>query len=117
MKNKNLKTKLLELQGVSSSDSLEHYVLNHILVTEALTEDKDIRDFFIDLDKGGCGAGVTGLTTYVQNEAFFDKYYEQIEELRVENRVLICGGIKNHFAWFGFEEAARILAEKLGIEY
>jgi hypothetical protein len=105
----------------TKSDTLQQAVIN-----EALSYDTDaeIESFFRDLAQHGCVSGMVGkLVWYTQTHAFYDKYYDDIEELRVEylenvGEALNVGDRdwKNTLAWFAFEETAYQLANDLGIE-
>ena len=59
---------------------------------------------------------------YSDTHAFFDKHYDEIEELRddwedsVGQPLAIKGDLKNFLAWFAFEEVAYQMAEELGFE-
>ena len=54
------------------------------LAQEAL-EHEDPQIFFSDLLQHGCISGVVGkLIYYTDTHAFYDKHYEEIEELRTE---------------------------------
>lgn len=89
---------------------------------EAIDSD-NIKPFFSDLLQWGCITGLVGsLIYYVDTHAFYDKYYDEIEDLRYETEesqglpITIRGDLKNFFAWFGFEETAYQLANELGLE-
>jgi hypothetical protein len=91
-----------------------------------------------DLMQGGCQSGIVGeLIYYSGTLAFFKKYREEINNLLREILDSCGGGISDLFgdkwekedplaqdtsnqnllAWFGFEEAAQIVAQRAGIEY
>ncbi|MGB1216038.1 MAG: DUF7222 domain-containing protein [Pikeienuella sp.] len=59
---------------------------------------------------------------YSDTHAFFDKHYDEIEELRddwedsVGQPLAIKDDLKNFLAWFAFEEVAYQMAEELGFE-
>ncbi|WP_431306831.1 DUF7222 domain-containing protein [Chryseobacterium indicum] len=61
------------------------------------------------------------LMYYHDTHSFYDKYYNEIEELREEYEqntgtpIKIEGDLKNFFAWFAFEETAYQLAGELGL--
>ena len=83
----------------------------------------DIIDFFNDLLRHGCQSGMVGsLIYYSDTHAFFDKHYREIEELRYQYEqdfgmpLQPQGDLKNWYAWFAFEETARLVAEQLGLE-
>ena len=83
-----------------------------------------IEDFFKDLSNHGCAGGMVGsLIYYYDTHAFFNKYYDEIEEMRFEyedntGEWLQPKGedMMNFFAWLSFEETAMNLALELGIE-
>ena len=84
---------------------------------EALERD-DSQSFFDDLQQHGCISGtVTSLIYYTDTHAFYDKHYEEIEELRSEYEdstgepLQIKGDLKNYLAWFAFEQVAYQLLE------
>ena len=89
---------------------------------EALECGGDITIFFSDLLQQGCQSGMVGkLIYYHDTHKFFDKYYNEIEDLRSEleesfgSPLQPKGDLKNWFAWMAFEETARIIADELTI--
>lgn len=79
---------------------------------EALEHD-DPQSFFEDLQQHGCISGlVSSLIYYQDTHAFYDNHYEEIEELRSEYEesigepLQIINDLKNHLAWFAFEQVA-----------
>jgi len=92
---------------------------------EALGYDyADIALFFTDLLHHGCQSGMVGkLVYYTDTHKFYDKYYNEIEDLRYDLEESFGlplqpkGDLKNWFAWMAFEETARIIADELGIEW
>jgi phosphoribosyl 1,2-cyclic phosphodiesterase len=87
---------------------------------EALDHDtpEEIASFFENLLQYGCVSGmVTSLIYYSDTEAFFDEHYHEIMELKEEYEDMlgqpmqIPYHLKNHLAWFAFEETARRLWE------
>ena len=109
---KALRKKLVEIMQ-NHPDSLKSAVAN-----EALDYD-DISCFFEDLQKYGCVSGmVTSLIYYSDTHSFFDKYYDEINELRTEfeestgQPLSIESDLKNYLAWFAFEEVARQMYER-----
>ena len=96
--------------------------LQKAVALEALDHDtpEEICSFFENLLQHGCVSGmVTSLIYYVDTEAFFDTHYHEIMELKAEYEEMlgepmqIPYHLKNHLAWFAFEETAR----KLWYEY
>lgn len=65
----------------------------------------------------GCVSGIVPeLIYYKDTHEWFDKYYEDIEELRIETEKSIGeplnigdNDLKNWLAWFSFEETCRRL--------
>ncbi len=104
------KKAIKNLMANYDKDSIENNVLN-----EALEHD-DPKVFFIDLLQHGCQSGMVGDLVYYSDTAkFYDKHYDQIEELREQYEeeagepLQIKGDLRNWFAWFAFEETARKL--------
>ena len=84
---------------------------------------EDISAFFKDLLAHGCISGmVSSLIYYADTAKFFDRHYEEIEDLRFVylesggEPLRIEGDLKNHLAWFGFEQAAERLVDELEID-
>ena len=97
------------------TDSLEKAVA--LEAYDPQSNENTIR-FFEDLLQHGCISGMVGsLVYYADTEAFFDKYYEEIIWLKTEYEEMtgqpmeIPYHLKNHLAWFAFEETARQLWE------
>lgn len=68
------------------------------------------------------GSGVVPeLCYYADTHAFFNRFYTEIEELRQEweentgKAVQIKSDLKNHLAWFGFEETVSRIARELDL--
>lgn len=83
----------------------------------------DPAQFFADLSYHGCQSGMVGSMIYYRDtHAFFDRHYDEIEELRegyedsVGGPLHIQGDLKNWLAWFAFEEVVYRLAGDLGLE-
>jgi hypothetical protein len=83
----------------------------------------NIKDFFKDLLQNGCISGMIGsLIYYRDTEKFFDTHYEEIIWLKTEYEestgqpMNIPHEVKNHLAWFSFEQTAYQLVNKLGLE-
>ncbi|NOQ27402.1 MAG: hypothetical protein GQ564_18725 [Bacteroidales bacterium] len=82
-----------------------------------------IKSWFNDLLSHGCICGmVGGLISYHDTRNFYDKHYFEIEDLRknwedsVSEPLVTRGDLKNFFAWFAFEETARVIANELGLD-
>jgi phage gp36-like protein len=91
---------------------------------EALDQDaSEITSFFSGLLQYGCISGMVGsLIYYCDTHAFYDKHYDQIEELRLDHEssigqpIKVDSDYKNFMAWFAFEKTAYQLANELGLE-
>lgn len=86
-------------------------------------EASEVASFFSDLQQHGCISGmVCSLIYYADTHAFYDKHYNEIEELRQEYEanmgqpMSVKSDYKNFMAWFAFEETAYQLAMELGLE-
>ena len=75
--------------------------------------------FFNDLEDRGCGSGIVSSMIYCNDtHAFYDKYLDQIEDIRREYQGVIGDvffkdettykniSYKNDQAWFAFEKVA-----------
>jgi hypothetical protein len=112
----NISEFIQKLQKIAESpqNSLEKEV-----ALEALANGEDnVTLFFENLMNHGCISGMVGsLIYYRDTEIFFDQYYEDIIWLKTEYEeaigqpMVIPHQIKNHLAWFAFEETARKLWE------
>ena len=98
--------------------NLRYEVAKHIL--EDCETDEEIKTFFDDLLRYGCASGmVSSLIYYADTHAFYERHYDEIEELREEieesigEPLKIKYDLKNFFAWLAFEETARKIAEEL----
>ena len=81
-------------------------------------------DYFRDVLQHGCQSGIVGeLIYFYQTKEFFKDYCDDILELYkhyVEEGIIIPHPEhmdSNWLAWFGFEEALRMIADDLNIEY
>ena len=114
-------SKLKKLQKETDSE-LEKYVIEEWLDNIDDKTNAGVKIWINDLMTSGCQSGmVCGLIYYTDTHAFFDKYYDEIDELREElednmGPLQIKGDMKNFYAWLAFEETARKIADKLGIE-
>lgn len=111
-----MKEKIEQLIKESEND-LELYVL------EDLKDQDDPEGYLKDLLSHGCQSGmVSGLIYYTDTKAFYIKYIDEIEELKEEMEDSLGEPLKigtpmyNWLAWFGYEETARKIADKLGLE-
>jgi len=105
--------KLLKQICKDNPDSIQAAVAQ-----EALEYD-DPQSFFEDLQQHGCISGiVSSLIYYNDTHAFYDKHYEEIEELRTEYEsstgepIQINNDLKNYLAWFAFEQVANELVNE-----
>jgi hypothetical protein len=115
-----------KLQELAKGEDLKAYVANEILddiQNYEGSEKEKAADCFNNLFRGGCASGfVSGLIYYTDTHAFFDKYYDEIEELRRDTEeelgepLKITSDLKNFLAWFAFEETARKIADDLNLE-
>ena len=109
-----------KLEDIASGNDIKAEVAQEIL--DSINEDYSIEGWFEDLFQGGCASGFIGsLIYYNDTNAFFDKHYDEIDELRNDYEESIGeplkfeGDLKNGLAWFSFEEVARQLANELDI--
>ena len=110
-----------KLQDIADGNDIKAEVAQEIL--DSIDEDYSIEGWFEDLFRGGCASGFIGsLIYYSDTNAFFDRHYDEIDELRNDYEeslgepFKIEGDLKNWLAWFAYEETARTLANELGIE-
>lgn len=108
------------LESLKDGNALREYVIDYIKDGYQPQE----RAYFIsDILKSGCVSGVVGeLIYYRDTHAFFDRFYNEIEELRQEweentgEAIRIKDNLKNDLAWFGFEETIYQLANELELD-
>ena len=88
-------------------------------VAEEALEHEDPQSFFDDLLQHGCiSCMVSSLIYYKDTHAFYDKHYEEIEELRTEYEsstgepIQIKNDLKDSLAWFAFEQVANDLVNE-----
>jgi len=110
------------LKGYSEGNDIKSEVAQEILDSD-INKDYTVEDWFSDLYQGGCASGFIGsLIYYSDTNNFFDKHYDEINELRndfeesIGEPLKIEGDLKNYLAWLAFEEVARQLASELEIE-
>lgn len=112
--------KLIEMKE-SEDNALRLHVIEYIL--DNCKTDEEVKGFAVELMTHGCQSGLIGhLIYYHDTHKFFDKYYEEIEELRWEyesstGEPFIIGqdDLKNKLAWFGFEETAYNIFNELNV--
>ena len=92
-------------------------------VIQEAFDSENIYGFFHDLLNYGCVSGmVSSLIYYADTEKFFDEHYEEIMELKEDyeqstgEAMSIPFQLKNHLAWFAFEQTAYDLADLIGLE-
>jgi len=117
------KKKLTSLLGECPeySPSLDREVISYVL--GYYKADPDIARFFHDLASGGCISGMVNSLIYTNDcHEFYDRHYDEIEELRLQwevqggEHLRLRGDLKTHLAWFAFEETAwRLADEELGL--
>lgn len=98
--------------------------LLRFVASKALDYSNNPEDFFKDFISHGCASGmISGLIYYSDTHKFFDKYYEEIEDLRfifeytTGEEISIMGeDLKNALALFGFEQTVYNLARKLELD-
>lgn len=80
----------------------------------------DLKGFFSDLLSHGCISGmISHLVYYADTHAYFDKHYNEIEEIRFDledslgETLKPQGDLKNWCAWLAFEETARKIAQNI----
>ena len=111
----------------SPETDLEGAVAESILdkVVDYGGDDKAVRSVISDINEHGCVSGIISeLIYYTDTHKFYDKYYEDIENLVSEwesntgERVMPKSGEdrKNFYAWFGYEQQARLIGDKLGLD-
>ena len=86
--------------------------ITEAVITEALDYHTP-KDFFTDLLQNGCQSWmVWSLIYYVDTHKFYDKHYEEIEDIRYELQEQwivttdIQSDLKNYYAWLSFEHRA-----------
>lgn len=98
--------------------------LRAAVAREALGADYEIKLWFSDLFQHGCISGMVGsLIYYTDTHAYFDKHYDEIQDLMCEHdwdgikdRIFNDGAdLKNTLAWWAFEVTALDIANQLGL--
>lgn len=96
--------------------------LESTVIADALNAG-DAGNYLEDVLKHGCQSGsVPHLIYYRDTKQFFVDHCDEIDELRVELEESLGEPLKigtpsyNWLAWFGYEETARKIAEKIGLE-
>lgn len=109
------KTNLKKVLSEKKPDSLAADVIETALDSDC----DDLKAWFEYLLQYGCQSGtISHLTYYSDTAEYYDKHYDEIEEMREEyeketgESLKIKGDLKNWFAWFAFEETARKIFEQ-----
>ncbi len=109
-----MKNKLISLLEENQGNITEE------VIKEALDYDNP-KLFFEDLLQHGCVSWMVGsLIYYKDTHDFYEKHYDEIEEIRdelTEQGMEIClpshNDLKNFFAWMSFEERAKNIYDEL----
>lgn len=96
--------------------------ITEAVITEALSDTYDEpKDFFKLLFEYGCQSWmVSSMIYYVDTHKFYDKHYNEIEDIRFELQDLwiennnIDSDLKNYYAWLSFEHVAFKIYDQLG---
>lgn len=99
-----------------------HWTITEEVIKEALDYHSP-KEFFEDLLQHGCQSWmVSSLIYYEDTHAFFEKYYDEIEEIRndlseqwIEINIPSHSDLKNFLAWLSFEQRAYKLYNDLGM--
>lgn len=110
-----------ELKKLEFSSDLRAYVVQYLLDYD--DSGKEILNHITDILEYGCSSGVVSeLIYYEDTHAFFDRFYDDIEDLRVTSYeydsnlpFLSDADLKNTLAWFGFEHAVYDIAVECGL--
>ena len=96
-------------------------------VAQEATEHNDPASYLSDIVCYGCISGISGivgpLIYYRDTHAFFDKHYDEIEDLRqdwedeIGQPITIDGDLKNTLVWFAVEQVAYAVMTEIGAEY
>ncbi len=117
MTNNELKKELQNIIDTTTELTLEKTVAHKLLNAE------DSYAYLSDIIHHGCVSGtVSSLVHTSYAHEFFDQYYNYIQDVISEFEeqtgapVSFTHDIKTKLSWFAFEQAARNLADKLGLE-
>lgn len=113
-----------KLKNLTNIDDLEKYVINYIFNEECIKNDDDLKMFFQDLSRSGCqSCMISTLIYYSDTKQFYNDFESEICDLvdDLENEfgpIKTTGNLKSNFySWLAFEETARRLANRIGLEY
>lgn len=86
------------------------------MILNGIDDQEDLARYISEILNYGCKSGVVGdLVYHKDTHAFYDKYYREIEDIRISYEeetgvpIKITGDLKNHLAWFAFEYTANEL--------
>ena len=91
------------------------WTITEDVINEALSSwYEDVKDFFLDLQRMWCQSWmVSSMIRYSDTHKFYDKHYEEIENIRLELQeewILwnepIDQDLKNYLAWLAYEHIA-----------
>lgn len=111
---------VLEQRLENESNQLVKYVIEDVLSQN----ESDMENYMQDVQRHGCMSGmVSSLIYYDDTHKFFDDYYNEIEDLRIEMleqgidflEYIGENDLKNHMAWMAYEETMRKVADELEI--
>lgn len=112
----NYKQKIEDIKNETSNE-LEKAVCLDILDSEEPAQ------YIKEILQHGCVSGIVGILIYYNDtKAFYIKYMEEIEDIKTELEEEQGEPLKmgtpnyNWLAWLGYEETARKIADKIGLE-
>ena len=105
----NTKNRLEEIAEQSDNHLIKSVINDYIL--NQYEDDQYLESYIKDIINYGCISGVvSGMIYYKETYAFFDNFYDEIEEIRhhyeseiIGEPIKIKGDLKNFLAWFAFE--------------
>jgi len=105
------------IEFLESHKNSRENTIAKVVAEEALDRDREeVKIWFEDLLYHGCASGmVSSMIYYTDTHAFFDKYYDEIMQIKedyeeeIGQPMNIPTTLKNYLAWFAYEEVARTL--------
>ena len=100
----------------------ENALIRHVI--SDILDKENVVQYIEDVLHHGCISGVvSGLIYYRDTHEFYDNYYDETEELRInllDQGIDVLNGLnkndlKNHMAWIAYEETVRQIAEELEV--
>lgn len=100
----------------------ENALIRHVI--SDILDKENVVQYMEDVLHHGCISDVvSGLIYYRDTHEFYDNYYDEIEELRInllDQGIDVLNGLnkndlKNHMAWIAYEETVRQIAEELEV--